>query len=75
MFCAETDLWTASVSSGEARRLTTHLGNESSPYFSPDGKTIAFSARYDGNTDVYVVPVTGAEPKRLTWHPGSRHYK
>ena len=25
--------------------------------FSPDGKTIAFSAQYDGNTDVYTVPV------------------
>ncbi|NJR71801.1 MAG: hypothetical protein HC782_01135 [Gammaproteobacteria bacterium] len=38
--------------------------------FSPDGQSIAFSARYDGNTDVYVMPISGGEPKRLTWHPG-----
>jgi tricorn protease len=39
--------------------------------FSPDGKTIAFSAQYDGNVDVYTVPVTGGAPARLTWHPGA----
>ena len=42
----------------------------SNPAFSPDGKTLAFSANYNGNTDVYVVPVEGGAPTRLTWHPG-----
>jgi tricorn protease len=37
--------------------------------FSPDGKLIAFSANYDGNTDVYVIPSSGGTPKRLTYHP------
>ena len=41
------------------------------PHFSPDGKWLAFSAEYAGNTDVYVVPSEGGEPKRLTWHPGA----
>ena len=36
--------------------------------FSPDGKTLAFSATYDGNTDVYTMPVTGGIPVRLTWY-------
>ena len=31
----------------------------SNPAFSPDGKTLAFSAKYNGNTDVFVVPVEG----------------
>src|SRR5688500_17621132 len=35
------------------RRLTTDDGVESNPAFSPDGRTIAFSAQYDGNVDVY----------------------
>jgi dipeptidyl aminopeptidase/acylaminoacyl peptidase len=42
-------------------------------YFSPDGKTVAFSARIAGKTeawstnfDVYTVPATGGEPKNLT---------
>jgi tricorn protease len=51
------------------RRLTTDDGFESNPVFSPDGRTIAFSAQYDGNVDVFTVPVTGGAPVRLTWHP------
>src|SRR5262249_17673599 len=35
----------------------------------PDGRTIAFSAQYDGNPDVYTIPVEGGAPTRLTWHP------
>ena len=53
------------------RRLTTDDGVESNPGFSPDGKTIAFSAQYEGNVDVYTVPVSGGAPTRLTWHPGA----
>lgn len=53
------------------RRLTTDDGVESNPVFSPDGRTIAFSAQYDGNTDVFTVPATGGAPTRLTWHPGA----
>jgi tricorn protease len=64
------DLWVAQVDGSNARRLTTHAGEESRPRFSPDGTTLAFSAQYDGNVDVYTVPVEGGEPRRLTWHPG-----
>ena len=62
------DLWVADRKGGQPRRLTSHA-SVSSPYFSPDGKWIAFSAAYDGNTDVYVVPAAGGQPKRLTFHP------
>ncbi len=64
------DVWTAQPDGSGARRLTSHPGQESSPYFSPDGRHVAFTASYDGNVDVYVVPCEGGEPKRLTWHPG-----
>ena len=63
------DLWVAKSDGSQPKRLTVDRGIESSPVFSPDGKTIAFSAQYDGNTDVYVIPVEGGVPKRLTWHP------
>lgn len=63
------DLWTADIEGGNARRLTSHEGNEINPVFSPDGKWIAFSGDYDGNTDVYIVSADGGVPKRLTWHP------
>jgi len=64
------DLWVADTEGNNVRRLTTVRGPESEPVFSPDGKWVAFSAQYDGNTDVFVVPVAGGVPKRLTWHPG-----
>src|SRR5262249_24085473 len=67
--CAD-DLWVADADGKEPRRLTSHPGEERNPYFSPDGRHIAFTASYDGNVDVYVIPVEGGEPTRLTWHPG-----
>ena len=71
VFFAEGDLWTVPISGGLATRLTSAIGLEYFPHFSPDGATVAFTGQYDGNRDVYVVPVTGGEPRRLTWHPGS----
>ena len=65
------DLWTVSREGGEANRLTTGIGIETSPHFSPDGKLIAFTGEYDGNVDVYVIPAAGGVPRRLTYHPGS----
>lgn len=37
------------------------------PRFSPDGKNLAFTAQYDGNTEVYVMPSDGGTPRRLTY--------
>ena len=64
------DIWVADADGANPRRVTSHPGEEQNPYFSPDGKHIAFTASYDGNVDVYVIPTEGGEPTRLTWHPG-----
>ncbi|GAC1331181.1 MAG: hypothetical protein NVSMB15_05370 [Steroidobacteraceae bacterium] len=50
-------------------RLTSGVGLESAPLFSPDGSTIAFTGEYDGNTDVYTIPAAGGIPHRVTYHP------
>jgi len=64
------DLWTVSSEGGLAHRLTSFVGYEAFPKFSPDGKLIAFTAAYDGNGDVYVISAEGGEPRRLTYRPG-----
>ncbi len=64
------DIWVADADGGHPRRLTSHPGQEQNPYFSPDGKHIAFTASYDGNVDAYAISTEGGEPNRLTWHPG-----
>src|SRR5260370_12011624 len=71
VFAYAGDLWIASREGGAARRLTSHVGDELYPKFSPDGKWIAFTAEYDGNPDVYVISAESGEPKRLTFHPGN----
>jgi tricorn protease len=64
------DLWIASRTGGDARRLTSTPGAETEPCFSPDGTQIAYTATIAGNTDVYVMSAAGGEPHRLTYHPG-----
>jgi tricorn protease len=71
VFAYAGDLWIASREGGGARRLTSHIGDELYPKFSPDGKWIAFTGEYDGNPDVYVISTEGGEPKRLTFHPSN----
>ena len=63
------DLWSAPRAGGDATRLTSGVGDETDPMFSPDGTRIAFTGEYDGNVDVFVIPAAGGVPKRLTWHP------
>lgn len=61
------DLYKAPLSGGEAQRLTSHIGYEMFARFSPDGKSIAFTGQYDGNTEVFLIPSKGGEPVRLTY--------
>jgi len=63
------DLYTAPVTGGEARRLTSHEGLELFARFSPDGRWIAFSGEYAGTRQVYVIPSGGGTPRQLTFYP------
>jgi len=61
------DLYTVASSGGTARKLTNDDGFEMFARFSPDGKTLAFTGQYDGNTEVYLMPAAGGVPQRLTF--------
>jgi tricorn protease len=67
VFTSEGDLWTVDVKGGTARRLTSHAGLENFPAISPDGRTLAFSAQYEGPTEVYTMPLAGGLPERHTF--------
>jgi tricorn protease len=67
VFCYAGDLYTVDSAGGVARRLTSHEGYEMFPRFSPDGKYVAFTGQYDGNTEIYLIPAEGGVPKRLTY--------
>jgi tricorn protease len=61
------DLYTVEKNGGIARKLTDSPGYEMFARYSPDGKMIAFTAQYDGNTEVFTIPSTGGEPVRITY--------
>ncbi len=67
VFSHADQLYTVGRDGGVARRLTDGPGYAVFPHFSPDGKELAFTAQYDGNTEVYVMPSGGGTPKRLTY--------
>ncbi len=67
VFVAEGDLWSVPLTGGHATRLTTHPAGDGNPAISPDGKLLAFTARYEGPTEVYVMPLAGGRPRRLTF--------
>ncbi len=70
VFSSEGDLWVSDLTGGEARRLTSHIGEEAWPTLSPDGKAVAFAAEYQGKSDAYVMPVAGGTPRRISWLSG-----
>ncbi|MBA3647021.1 MAG: PD40 domain-containing protein [Chitinophagales bacterium] len=61
------DLYQVSKSGGVARKLTSDVGFEMFPRFSPDGSDIAFTGQFEGNTEVFVIPSNGGIPLRLTY--------
>ncbi|MCA8923634.1 MAG: PD40 domain-containing protein, partial [Planctomycetes bacterium] len=63
------DLWLAPREGGTAQRLTSPVGAESFPRFSPDGNSVAFVGHYEGANDLYVLPTAGGTPVRVTHHP------
>jgi tricorn protease len=67
LFTAEGDLWEVGIAGGAARRLTSCAGSEVFAAISADGKTVAFSASYEGPKDVYTIPIGGGTPQRRTW--------
>ncbi|TAE79310.1 MAG: protease [Bacteroidetes bacterium] len=67
VFTSEGDIWKVSIEGGLAQRLTTHTEEEKYPNISPDGKTLAFYATYEGLPEVYTIPIDGGITTRWTY--------
>ncbi|MCA9788002.1 MAG: PD40 domain-containing protein, partial [Candidatus Cloacimonetes bacterium] len=55
--------------SGTARQLTFSAGDQASPAFFPDGKSLIFQNNSDGNWELYTLDLAGGDPRRLTDSP------
>jgi tricorn protease len=67
VFTSEGDLWNVDIHGGAAHRLTSNAGEEAMATISPDGRTVAFVAHYEGPAEVYTMPLGGGIPQRRTW--------
>lgn len=63
-------IWRIDSDGANAVQLTNGEDGESSPRWSPDGRSVAFLAKRGGDehTQVYLLPNTGGEARRLTTH-------
>jgi len=59
------NLWMVPVAGGDAIQLT-RTGKDSSPQWSPDGKSIAFLSARSGDSQVYLLSMDGGEAHPVT---------
>ena len=59
-------IWLFETSTGTFRQITYSEKSESSPKWSPDGKTLAFLSNRDTNQQIYLLAMAGGEAAPLT---------
>jgi dipeptidyl aminopeptidase/acylaminoacyl peptidase len=59
------DLWLVPTAGGAALQLT-QSGHDTSPVWSPDGKTLAFLSSRGGTSQVYLLSMEGGEAQQIT---------
>src|SRR5437879_9331950 len=59
------NIWVVPTAGGTAMQLT-QSGHDSSPVWSPDGKTLAFLSSRSGESQVYLLSMAGGEAHALT---------
>ena len=65
------DLYSMPITGGETTRLTSGMGYDMQPRFSPDGEQIVFVSDRSGDNNVWLMPSAGGEPTQLSKGVGS----
>lgn len=65
------DIYTMSITGGEAKRIIGDMSFEGQPKFSPDGKTIVFTSDRSGVEHLWVAKADGSSPKPITKGKGA----
>ncbi|MFI5120500.1 MAG: S9 family peptidase [Thermoanaerobaculia bacterium] len=63
-------LWRIDADGKNARPLTFSGARDEHPFFSPDGRTLAFVSTRTGDPQVFFLPLDGGEPEQKTFFPG-----
>lgn len=72
-FAYQGDIYLVAVQGGLAQQLTTNAAYDTDPFWSPDGKHIAFSSDRSGSMDVYLMEAKGGPAKKLTTHSAAEN--
>lgn len=59
------NLYVGRIDGSGTTRITDNRQGDSSPCWSPDGKTLCYSSRTGGPSTLYLVPASGGAPRRL----------
>ena len=60
------DLYTLPIAGGTATRITSGLGFDAQPRYSPDGSSIVFVSDRDGSDNLWIANANGTDPRQLT---------
>lgn len=63
-------LWRVDADGSNARPITAGDARDEHPFFSPDGKTLAFVSTRTGEPQVFFLPLAGGEAEQKTRFPG-----
>lgn len=61
------DLWLINLTTYKTKRLTTNMGRDNSPVWHPNGRTIAFISKREGDeyAQVYEISIDGGEAEKI----------
>ena len=63
------EIWLANADGSDARQMTQGHHQDTSPQFTPDGRSLLFSSNREGAGQLFVMPIDGGEPRQLTKFP------